>query len=102
MPESYVYIWVYEVAPEGIQDFLELYGRDGPWVELFSKSPEYLGTELLSDRDQPGRFVTIDRWVSQEAFEAFRLNFADELAGLDDMGEQLTTGESPLGEFRST
>lgn len=98
--DSYIYLWVYEVSPEAVDDFCELYGPDGAWVALFRQAPGYLDTQLLEDRHQMGRFVTIDRWESEEAFSNFRAAFEDHFDHLDHLGEELTVRETPLGEFR--
>ncbi len=95
----YVYVWVYEVDPETRDQFRELYGPGGPWVDLFAKAPGYIGTQLLCDLDDSGRFITIDRWESEGAFAAFRSEYHDEFHRLDLMGEELTISETPIGEF---
>jgi heme-degrading monooxygenase HmoA len=100
LADSYIYLWAYEVSPEAVDDFCELYGPEGPWVALFRKAPGYLDTQLLEDRSQTGRFVTIDRWESEEAFSNFRAKFGDEFDRLDQLGERLTVRETPLGGFR--
>jgi heme-degrading monooxygenase HmoA len=95
----YVYMWSYEVAPEDRDAFCDLYGPEGPWIVLFRESPAYLGTQLLVDLDDIGRFVTIDRWESKEAFVGFRSSFAEEFDALDRRGGRLTSREVLLGEF---
>jgi len=94
-----VYIWAYQVLPGKVDDFYELYGPKGSWVALFRRAPGYLDTQLLLDRIQAGRFVTIDRWESKVAFTSFRDKFAEEFDRLDRLGEQLTSHEVLLGEF---
>lgn len=96
-----MYIWAYEVLPGRVDDFYELYGPKGSWVALFRQAPGYLATELLLDRAQAGRFVTIDRWESSVAFTSFRDEFAEEFDRLDRLGEHLTSHEVLLGEFGS-
>lgn len=63
----FVYLWEYFVAPAHHAEFEREYGPDGAWVELFSRGAGYLGTSLLRDRSNEDRFVTIDRWESEEA-----------------------------------
>lgn len=99
MPDLFVYVWVYEVAPEKIPEFLDTYGPDGPWCELFRRANGYLGTELLEDRNRSGRFLTIDRWESKEAFGSFRSAFSTEFEELDRRGERITSSEISLGDF---
>jgi heme-degrading monooxygenase HmoA len=92
-------MWSYEVAVEHRDAFRVLYGSEGPWVELFRQAPGYLDTQLLVDLDEIGRFVTIDRWESKEAFARFRSEFAEGFEFLDGRGETLTSREVLLGEF---
>jgi heme-degrading monooxygenase HmoA len=97
---GYVYIWEYRVSPENIEAFRAAYGPDGPWVRLFTGQPGHLRTELLQDRDDPGRFVTIDHWASRDDFETFDRARRAEFASLDGECERLTESERRLGEFR--
>ncbi len=95
----FIYIWAYRVLPERADEFRRLYGPDGAWVQLFRQAPGYLGTDLYRDRDNGDRYVSIDRWESEEAFRGFRAKFAKEFERLDSDGGQLTLEETPLGEF---
>lgn len=97
---EYVYAWRYEVAAADQPAFETLYGPDGDWVRLFRRSPDWLGTELLADRRRPGTYVTIDRWSSRSAYEAFRTSVAGEWAAIDRRGERLTRREEEIGTFR--
>jgi len=99
MSDVFVYSWVYEVSLETVDEFCELYGPSGAWEALFRRAPGYLGTELLRDRANPLRFMTIDRWESEEAIMDFRARFAEEFEHLDLLGERLTLSETSLGEF---
>jgi quinol monooxygenase YgiN len=102
LPDPYIYLWAYEVSPELVDDFYELYGPEGAWVVLFRRAPGYLDTQLIVDRNQPGRFLTIDRWMSKEAFDSFRTKFDTDFAHLDRLGEELIESETMLGEFGLT
>jgi len=93
-------MWAYRVSPERLDEFQELYGPNGSWFGLFRRAPGYLDTQLFQDRNESGRFITIDRWESEEAFVGFRADFAEEFDRLDRLGEGLTVEESALGEFR--
>jgi quinol monooxygenase YgiN len=105
---EYVYAWRYEVAPERRHAFERLYGPDGAWVQLFSRSADWLSTELLADLDRPGVYVTIDRWRSRSAYDEFRASVGAEWAEIDQQGEQLTLNEEevarlePVGMSRGT
>ncbi len=95
----YSYVWEFLVPPESEASFRDLYGPRGGWVRLFQRASGYLGTVLLADRQQPGRYVTIDRWRSEAAFRAFRERFGAEFAALDAQGGSLTSAETHLGSF---
>ena len=68
----FVILWQFDIVEEQVPAFEAAYGAAGTWAELFGRSPEYLGTELLKDAYVPGRYITIDRWRNEEAFRAFR------------------------------
>jgi len=54
---------------------------------------------LLQDAREPRRFVTIDRWQSEEAYRTFRARFSREYADLDARCEHLTSRETSLGHY---
>lgn len=91
-------IWEYEVPAGCEDDFTALYGSEGAWVALFREYAGYLGTELLRDSGT-GRFVTIDRWTSQAAYDAFLADAEPHYADIDALGEALTSDERCLGRF---
>jgi heme-degrading monooxygenase HmoA len=98
---SYVTLWAFSVEPSKQAEFEARYGADGSWVQLFRRADGYLGTELLRDRADATRYLTVDRWQSAEAWRAFQARFAAEYARLDRECEALTTRESPLGEYEA-
>ncbi len=53
------------------EEFERVYGPDGEWAAFFRTGDGYVGTELLRDVENPGRYVVIDRWASREAYQAF-------------------------------
>lgn len=93
-----VVLWRFEAAGR-VADFERCYGSGGDWARLFSHSPHYLGTELLTDAQRAGSYVTIDRWTSAAAFEAFKREWKAEYDALDRACESLTASETPLGAF---
>lgn len=97
----FVYIWEYLVAPTSQAEFEREYGPGGSWVALFARAPGYLGTSLLRDRSRPDRFLTVDRWESEEAHSEFRKAFRAEFEALDARCEVLTRSETLLGYFHS-
>lgn len=93
----YVIIWEYQVKAGCISEFEEVYVSQGIWAQLFQKHPGYLGTELLRDTTHSQRYVTIDRWISAEAYNSFRTEWQDEYKELDARCESLTDSETFLG-----
>ena len=96
---AYVYIWEFFVRPGMEPEFVRHYGPNGTWTTLFRSVPGYLETILLRSRENPSRFLTIDRWTSADAFAAFRSEFDREFSSLDEQCRELTTREDPLGTY---
>lgn len=94
-------MWEYLVKKETKSDFEQIYGPNGAWVQLFNKSEGYLGTHLHQDISNELRYLTTDYWVSKQARDAFREQFAQEFAELDRRCELLTEKELFLGDFES-
>jgi heme-degrading monooxygenase HmoA len=62
-------VFSYEVSEA--DEFERVYGPDGDWAQFFRTGRGYVGTELLRDVEQPGRYLVVDRWDSREAYNAF-------------------------------
>jgi len=92
-------LWEFTVEPARRAEFESHYGPEGDWSALFSRAEGYLGSELLQDRTNPLRYLTVDRWESFEAWRAFRSRFAAEYERLDSRLEGLASREAPLGEY---
>ena len=99
---TFVVVWEFEPRPDAVPEFTRAYAPDGVWAPLFRRSPDYLGSELLRDLDQPSRYVTIDRWTSRAAYDRFRAERAAEYRTLDAECERLTAHEAFLGAFDVT
>ena len=95
----YVIIWEFEVASGQERTFQKTYGPSGPWARLLAKGDGHLGTDLLICRDQPGRYLTIDRWASLSAYESFHRKHAAAYAKLDDECTGLSRHEHRIGQF---
>ena len=96
---TFCYVWELLVHPGHVEAFEAAYGPEGEWVQLFRQDASYLGTDLLRDCHNPGRFLTIDRWATEEACLAFRVRFQSELAELDARCGRYTVEERHLGDF---
>ncbi len=95
----FVIVWQFDVAEDQTGAFETAYAAQGPWSTLFARSPEYLGTELLKDAYVPGRYLTIDRWSSEEAFRAFRKEHDPDYEALDRGCDSVTASETRIGAF---
>jgi len=98
---SYLVIWEFHPKPDSIPTFEKIYGPGGDWAQLFRLSPDFLGTELVRDRNHSGRYLTLDRWTSHDAFHQFKQDHRAEYDALDHQCENLTELEHPLGEFET-
>jgi heme-degrading monooxygenase HmoA len=50
--------------------FEEAYGYRGAWVSLSRTDPAYIRTELIQDVRDANRYLTLDFWESEAAYEA--------------------------------
>lgn len=98
-PDPYIAIWEFTVPAEHTAAFIAAYGPGGEWARLFRRAAGYRGTELYRDRTVAGRFVTVDFWLSPEAYRAFHETFAADYLALDRACERLTSSERALGSF---
>ena len=95
----YLYVWEYRVRAGREAEFLEAYGPQGTWVQLFRRAPGFVRTELHRDRVQPERFLTLDYWESEESWQAFRSQFRSEYEAIDARCAALTLSEHEIGKF---
>jgi heme-degrading monooxygenase HmoA len=92
-------VWEYMARPDRLEEFESLYRPDGPWVELFRKSPGFVSTTLMHDVHDRHRYVIADRWSSEESYEAFKREFAADYTSLTERGERLHRAEHLIGRF---
>ncbi|HUK53888.1 MAG TPA: hypothetical protein VL099_11420 [Candidatus Binatia bacterium] len=90
-------LWEFEVREGQGPEFERHYCANGTWAEFFKGSPAYHGTKLFAG--ESNRYLTWDRWDSQEAYEEFRLANRQEYNDLDSKFEALTVSERCLGFF---
>ena len=96
---SYAYVWEFHVPLDLQSEFEQHYGPSGTWAQLFRSSAGYIETLLLKDKSSASRYVTVDRWRDEEAFQAFRSSFFQQYEQLDRECERLTVGEQLVGVF---
>lgn len=92
-------VFLYEVDSPGAQAFEAAYGPDGAWARFFALGDGYAGTELW--RGSEGRYLLIDRWSSEAAYEAFLDAHGDEYRRRSDEAERLYVSEQPLGRYHA-
>ena len=95
----YVILWRFRLRMGRESEFERAYGPSGEWALLFRRDDSYLGTELLRRSDDSREYLTLDRWASRAAYEAFRARWSSEYRRLDRRLEELTEDEAPLGAF---
>jgi heme-degrading monooxygenase HmoA len=92
-------VFVYDVS--NAEEFERVYGPEGEWAQFFRQGRGYVGTELLRDLEQPGRFLVVDRWESGEAYNDFVERNRDEYMRRVDDTAFLYDRELRFGTFES-
>ena len=93
----YEIFWEYEVRPAQVAAFESLYGADGECARLSGRADGYVETLLFRETGRPTRYLTVDRWQSQAAFDAFVEATSSAYAALDRQGDALTVRERRVG-----
>ena len=98
----YVILWRFRPVVGQESAFERAYGPSGEWALLFRRHDGYLGTELLRRTDDESReYLTLDRWASRAAYQAFRASRSEEYRQLDRRLEGLTEEETLVGAFEA-
>ncbi len=97
----YVILWRFRTVVGKESEFEHAYGPSREWALLFRRDDGYLGTELLRHPDESREYLTLDRWVSRAAYEAFRARWSGEYRRLDRRLEELTEEETFQGAFET-
>lgn len=92
-------LWKYRVRSECLPEFENMYSSSGSWALLFRKYEGFLSTELLRSDDEYHFYLTIDRWSSEDHYEAFLQKSRTEYEFLDKQGEKYTEEEELIGRF---
>jgi heme-degrading monooxygenase HmoA len=97
---SFVAVFLYEVEPGTLRDFEGTYASGGEWARFFARGDGYAGTELWrAGGADLHRYLVIDRWRSEAAYEAFLSAHADEYRRRNAAAERLYLSERALGRF---
>jgi heme-degrading monooxygenase HmoA len=92
-------VFLYEARDS--ESFEEAYGPDGEWARFFKGARGYVGSELLRDLEEPGRYVVIDRWESAETYNDFIEAHRDEYMQRSDDTAFHYVQELRFGTFES-
>jgi heme-degrading monooxygenase HmoA len=92
----YVIVWEFVPRASRRSDFERAYGPRGRWVEFFRRGEGYHGTELWRAE---GRYLTVDRWQSEDAYRRFRAEQRAAYEEIDREMEELTEREVQIGTF---
>ena len=95
----YLIIWEFRVRMDMEERFEKAYGPRGDWAEFFAQGEGYVKTELNHDLKDSRRYVTLDFWVSREAYENFRRQHSSEYGAPDQKFEEMTEKELEIGKF---
>ena len=95
----HVIVWQFQVHAGREQDFETAYGPAGVWTRFFQQAAGYRGTQLLRDRKVAGRYLTIDRWASEDAYRSFRKENDAAYEALDRTCDALTSRETRIGTY---
>ncbi|MBS4029640.1 MAG: hypothetical protein KGZ58_13515 [Ignavibacteriales bacterium] len=95
----FVTIWEFIVRANTIREFEFHYNANGTWVTFFQKGNGYLGTELLKDNTMNRKYVTMDKWISEAAYQKFREEHINEYQSLDAQCASLTESETHIGTY---
>jgi hypothetical protein len=94
----FVILWEFQARQSCQAELLAANRPEGDWGRFFRRDPAYLGTEVLCDAH---RIVTVDRWTSRDAYNAFREAHLAEYQEIDRQLERLTEHEHHIGSFES-
>lgn len=81
--------------------FERAYGPDGDWAQFFRRGHGFVGTELLRDLEEPGRYLVVDRWESADAYNAFLAEHRDEYLRRADDARLHYVQELRFGTFEN-
>jgi hypothetical protein len=98
---TYIVVWEFQVKEGCEAEFMAAYGPDGEWARLFSRSPEFLGVELVGSVGNAARYFTLDHWSSASGLDMFLANNATAYDVLDRRSTGLTVWERRIGAFPS-
>jgi len=96
---AYLRIWKFRPPTGREEEFAAAYSPDGDWARLFSIADGFIETQLLRPAQPGGWWMTVDRWRSEQAFEAFEAERGDDYRRLDAELEGCAGEEVFVGAF---
>ena len=97
----FVIVWEFVVKRDRLAEYERAYASAGDWAQLFRRAEGFVDTALLRDREDRTRFLTIDTWLSRDAYDAFRAAFDTEYVALDARTEAFTESERRIGVYET-
>ena len=87
---------LHTVDPAHVSQFLAAFRNDGLWCELSrGLKPDHIGTDVLQSHAHPWCFLSIDFWLSEDAY--WRAQRSAEVLTLTLFLLNLTTSYESLG-----
>ena len=95
----YVRIFEFQAKPGLESEFEKIYGPEGDWAKLFRTSKGFIRTELYSDVETKGRYVTVDCFASESDYAGFLEKRRRDYDALDRCCESVRLSEKLIGSF---
>ena len=89
-------VWRYDVPTDRREEFEREYGPSGSWARLFAASPGFVATTLYADVESPTSYLTVDRFVDDDAWQRFRADHGGAYRELAKRLRHLTTNQEVL------
>jgi heme-degrading monooxygenase HmoA len=96
MGDMLIRVWQYDVRADGLARFEAAYRGDGDWAALFGQNRGFVGVDLYASVDTPGRYLTVDRFESSDAWNEFLGRHRAAYDELDARMQELTVDEREL------
>lgn len=93
----YCKAWKYTVTSDHTK-FEEVYGRNGSWFKFFEPCEDFLGQDLMKG-DDGTTYLVLDKWMSEEDYEAFIASNQAEYQNLESQTRDLFDEELSLGSY---
>jgi heme-degrading monooxygenase HmoA len=89
-------VWRYRVDQDRRAEFEREYGSEGAWAALFATAEGFVETTLYRDTQSPTRYLSVDRFASEQAWQRFRSDNDAEYRALGERLQHLTLEQEEL------